>query len=60
MGCLVGEMHLSKGDYHKAVEAFTRAIESQPASDLYEGRARAYRGLALEDEKRAEALRHKV
>jgi tetratricopeptide (TPR) repeat protein len=59
MGCLVGEMHLSRGDYHKAIEAFTRAIETQPAADLYEGRARAYRGLALEDEKRAEQVRHK-
>jgi tetratricopeptide (TPR) repeat protein len=57
MGCLIGELHLRQGEYGKAVEAFTRAIESQPAADLYEGRARAYRGLAAEDERRAEALR---
>jgi hypothetical protein len=57
MGCLIGEMHLSKGDYEKAIEAFTRVIESRPAPDLFEGRARAYRGLADRDERRAVELR---
>ena len=41
MGCLIGELHLRQGEYDKAVEAFTRAIETQQAADLYEGRARA-------------------
>jgi hypothetical protein len=57
MACLTGEMHLRAREYRKAVEAFTRAIETQPAADLYEGRARAYRGLAAVDERRAEDLR---
>jgi tetratricopeptide (TPR) repeat protein len=57
MGCLIGEMHLEKGDYEKAIAAFTRVIETRPAPDLYEGRARAYRGLAQRDERRAEELR---
>jgi tetratricopeptide (TPR) repeat protein len=57
MGCLIGELHLSKSDYAKAVEAFTRSIESNPSPDVYEGRARAYRALALEDERRAQELR---
>src|SRR5262245_42756016 len=57
MGCLIGEMHLSRGDYEKAIEAFTRVIETRPAPDLFEGRARAYRGLAVRDERRAEELR---
>jgi len=57
MGCLIGEMHLGKGDYGKAVEAFTRSIESNPSPDVYEGRARAYRALALQDERKAQELR---
>jgi tetratricopeptide (TPR) repeat protein len=57
MGCLIGEMHLRQGEYDKAVEAFTRAIETQQAADLYEGRARAYRGLATRDETHAQILR---
>lgn len=59
MGCLIGEMHLRQGDYEKAIEAFTRAIETQPAPDLYEGRARAYRGLADRDEDAAQLLRQR-
>ena len=59
MGCLIGEMHLRQGEHEKAVEAFTRAIESQPAADLYEGRARAYRCLAERDETRARDLRQR-
>jgi tetratricopeptide (TPR) repeat protein len=59
MGCLIGEMHLRQGEHEKAVEAFTRAIESQPAADLYEGRARAYRGLAERDEVRAREMRRR-
>jgi tetratricopeptide (TPR) repeat protein len=55
--CLVGEMHLNKGDYDKAVEAFTRAITNHPTADAYQGRARAYRALAEQDERQAEALR---
>jgi tetratricopeptide (TPR) repeat protein len=53
MSCLIGEMHLRDGEYEKAIEAFSRAIETQPAADLFEGRARAYRGLAERDEQRA-------
>jgi tetratricopeptide (TPR) repeat protein len=60
MGCLIGELHLSKGDYAKAVEAFTRSIANNPSADVYEGRARAYRALAAEDESRARALRAKA
>ena len=55
---LVGEMHLKQGEYARAVEAFTRSIEADPkAADEYEGRARAYRALAAEDERRARQLR---
>jgi len=57
--CLVGEMHLKNGAYERAIEAFTRAIETEPTPDVYEGRARAYRGLAAEDERRAAELRLK-
>ena len=57
MGCLIGEMHLRQGEYEKAVEAFTRALETQPAADLYEGRARAYRGIAEQDERDARKMR---
>ncbi len=57
VGCLVGEMHLRKGDYALAVAAFSRAIETNPAPDEYEGRARAYRALALADELKARELR---
>ena len=53
VGCLIGEMHLGKGEYHKAVEAFSRAIENQPTADAYEGRAKAYRALAEQDERTA-------
>jgi tetratricopeptide (TPR) repeat protein len=59
MGCLIGEMHLRQGEYEKAVEAFTRALDGQPAADLYEGRARAYRGLAEQDEQAARLLRQR-
>lgn len=58
VGCLVGELHLRKGDFTKAVEAFTRAIQTNPSADEYEGRARAYRELALLDERRAAELRN--
>jgi tetratricopeptide (TPR) repeat protein len=57
MGCLVGELHLKQGDYQKAVEAFGRAIATNPTIDAYEGRARAYRALAMQDERKAEELR---
>lgn len=57
VGCLIGELHLSKGEYHKAIEAFSRAIENQPTADVYEGRARAYRALAEQDEQQAASLK---
>ena len=57
VGCLIGEMHLKQGDFAKAVEAFTRSLETDPSADAYEGRARAYRGLALLDERKAQELR---
>jgi tetratricopeptide (TPR) repeat protein len=53
IGCLVGEMHLGRGEFARAVEAFTRAIAVAPTPDALEGRARAYRGLAALDERRA-------
>jgi tetratricopeptide (TPR) repeat protein len=59
MGCLIGEMHLRQSEYEKAIEAFTRAIETRPVPDLYEGRARAYRGLAERDESAAALLRQR-
>ncbi len=55
---LIGEMHLKEGEYPKAIEAFTRAIENDPeAADEYEGRARGYRALAARDERKARELR---
>jgi tetratricopeptide (TPR) repeat protein len=51
--CLVGEMHLAHSEYEKAIQAFTQAIEGNPTADAYEGRARAYRGLAERDERKA-------
>ena len=60
VGCLIGELHLSQGDFAKAVEAFTRSIDNNPSADVYEGRARAYRALAAEDERRARELRAKA
>jgi Plasmid pRiA4b ORF-3-like protein len=55
--CLVGELHLSRGDYPNAIAAFTRAIENGSTVDAYEGRARAYRALAEADERQADQLR---
>jgi tetratricopeptide (TPR) repeat protein len=60
MGCLIGEMHLRQGEFEKAVEAFTRAIETRPSPDLYEGRARAYRALAERDMDAAALLRQRL
>jgi hypothetical protein len=57
VGCLIGELHLSRGDFEKAVEAFSRSIEGMATPDAYEGRARAYRALAERDELRARELR---
>lgn len=59
VGQLVGEMHLSKKEYEKAAQAFTRALENQPTADAYEGRAKAYRGLADEDDRQAEIMRRR-
>jgi uncharacterized protein HemY len=53
---LVGELHLRQGEYAKAIAAFTQAIENRPTADAYQGRAKAYRGLADKDEQ--EARRH--
>ncbi len=56
VGCLIGEMHLQQQEFHKAIEAFSRAIASDPTADAYSGRARAYRALAaLDDHAAAEA-----
>jgi hypothetical protein len=57
VGCLVGEMHLGKGEFARAIEAFTRSLAVSPTADAFEGRARAYRGLAAEDERRARELK---
>jgi hypothetical protein len=57
VGILVGEQHLHDGHFARALAAFNRAIEVEPTPDAYEGRARAYRGLAEADERRARALR---
>jgi hypothetical protein len=56
VSCLIGELHLSKGEYRKAIEAFSRAIETRPTPDAFRGRARAYQALAGDDERRAEEL----
>jgi hypothetical protein len=57
VGILVAEEHLAQRRFAKAVEAFTRAIETTPTPDAYEGRARAYHGLAEQDERKAVQLR---
>jgi hypothetical protein len=56
VGCLIGEMHLRHGDHVRAVEAFSRSLDSSPTADAYQGRARAYRALAEADERRAREL----
>jgi hypothetical protein len=57
VGLLVGEQHLRDGNYARALAAFNRAIEVEPTPDAYEGRARAYQGLAELDERQARAIR---
>lgn len=57
VGCLIGEMHLQNHEYHKAIEAFSRAIANTPTPDAYMGRSRAYRALATLDEQNAGELR---
>jgi hypothetical protein len=57
VGLLVGEQHLRDGNYARALAAFNRAIEVEPTPDAYEGRARAYQGLAELDERQARAMR---
>lgn len=59
MGCLIGEMHLKQNEFEKAIEAFSRAIDTHPAPDLFEGRARAFRALAERDEGAATLLRQR-
>lgn len=56
VGCLIGEMHLQNQEYHKAIEAFSRAIANDPTADAYAGRARAYRALAALDDRAAAEL----
>jgi len=48
-------MHLSKGEYARAVEAFTRSLVVSPTRTLSR-EAKAYRGLAALDERQARAL----
>jgi hypothetical protein len=57
VGLLVAEQHLRQGEFTLALEAFTRSLETSPTPDAFEGRARAYRGLAEDDERRAGELR---
>jgi hypothetical protein len=57
VGLLVGEQHLREGHFSRALAAFNRAIGVEPTPDAYEGRARAYRGLAEADDRRAASLR---
>jgi tetratricopeptide (TPR) repeat protein len=57
VGLLVGEQHLREGNFARALAAFSRAIEVEPTPDAYEGRARAYRGLAELDEHTARTIR---
>jgi tetratricopeptide (TPR) repeat protein len=60
VGLLVGEQHLREGNFARALAAFNRAIEVEPTSDAYEGRARAYRGLADLDDREAGKIRGEV
>ncbi len=60
VGCLIGEMHLHNQEFHKAIEAFSRAIAIDPTPDAYAGRARAYNALAALDEQAAAQMREKV
>jgi tetratricopeptide (TPR) repeat protein len=59
VGCLIGEMHLNNQEFHKAIEAFSRAIAIDPTHDAYAGRARAYRALAALDDHAATELRER-
>ena len=56
VGCLIGEMHVNNREYHKASEAFGRALASDPTPDAHAGRARAYRELAELDDRAATEL----
>jgi hypothetical protein len=56
VSCLIGEQHLRDGDFAKAVEAFTRSLETEPSPDAFAGRARAYRALAEADERAGQGL----
>jgi hypothetical protein len=60
VGCLIGELHLSKGDFGRAIEAFGRSLAVTATADACEGRARAYRALADQDERRALELRQRA
>src|SRR5262249_36084124 len=50
---LDAELHLRQPDCTKAIAAFTQAIDNHPTADAYQGRAKAYRGLAEKDEQKA-------
>lgn len=60
VGCLIGEMHLHNQDFHKAIEAFSRAIAIDPTPDAHAGRARAYRALAALDDHAAAQMRERL
>ena len=60
VGCLIGEMHLHNQEFHKAIEAFSRAIAIDPTPDAHAGRARAYRALAALDDHAAAQMREKL
>jgi hypothetical protein len=59
VGCLIGELHLHNQEFHKAIEAFSRAIAIDATPDAHAGRARAYRALAALDDHAAAELRGK-
>lgn len=54
--CLVAEMHLKEHRYTEAVLAFSRAIQLNPTVDAYQGRAKACRLLAEQDEQAIEEM----
>ncbi len=54
---LVAEMHLKNEEFSKAIVAFTRAIEMNPTVDAFEGRAKACRALAEQDEQLVKQMR---
>lgn len=60
----MGNLAYDKGEYEKAVEWLTKAIEKEPYSESFVSRAKAYRALgkndlAVEDEKKAAEWKEK-